>query len=50
MRKLLFILSLLVCANVYAQPTNYTNINGRYRWIAGVFDSTFHIPKEQVQV
>jgi hypothetical protein len=26
-------------------PSNYTNINGRYRWIAGMFDSTFHIPK-----
>ena len=26
-------------------PSNYININGRYRWIAGMFDSTFHIPK-----
>ena len=45
MKKFLFILSLFLCANAYAQPTNYTNINGRYRWIAGVFDSTFTIPK-----
>ena len=45
MKKLLFILSLFLCANAYAQPSNYTNINGRYRWIAGAFDSTFHIPK-----
>ena len=44
MRKLLFILSLLVSINTYAQ-TNYTKINGRYSWIAGIFDSTFHIPK-----
>jgi uncharacterized protein YaiE (UPF0345 family) len=38
---------LLVCSQVaFGQaPSNYTNINGRYRWIAGMFDSTFHIPK-----
>ena len=37
---------LVIGQTAFAQaPSNYTNINGRYRWIAGMFDSTFHIPK-----
>lgn len=40
------VLLLVVSQVAFGQaPTNYTNINGRYRWIAGMFDSTFHIPK-----
>jgi len=42
--KLVFLLVLGQTALAQA-PSNYTNINGRYRWIAGMFDSTFHIPK-----
>ena len=42
--KLLFLLVISQVAFAQA-PSNYTNINGRYRWIAGMFDSTFHIPK-----
>jgi uncharacterized protein YaiE (UPF0345 family) len=43
--KLLVILMLMTLAGFAQAPSNYTNINGRYRWIAGMFDSTFHIPK-----
>jgi hypothetical protein len=40
------VLLLIVSQVAFGQaPSNYTNINGRYRWIAGMFDSTFHIPK-----
>lgn len=40
------VLLLVVSQVAFGQaPANYTNINGRYRWIAGMFDSTFHIPK-----
>jgi hypothetical protein len=40
------VLLLVVSQVAFGQaPTNYININGRYRWIAGMFDSTFHIPK-----
>jgi len=40
------VLLLVVSQVAFGQaPSNYTNINGRYRWIAGMFDSTFHIPK-----
>lgn len=28
----------------YAPPSNYVNVLNRYRWIAGMFDSTFHVP------
>ncbi len=45
-RILKLVLLLVVSQVAFAQaPSNYTNINGRYRWIAGMFDSTFHIPK-----
>jgi hypothetical protein len=40
------VLLLVVSQVAFGQaPSNYININGRYRWIAGMFDSTFHIPK-----
>ena len=42
--SLILLMTLSIVANAQA-PSNYTNINGRYRWIAGMFDSTFHIPK-----
>jgi hypothetical protein len=46
MRYLSLVVLLLVSFVSFGQaPSNYTNINGRYRWIAGMFDSTFHIPK-----
>lgn len=47
MKRILSLVVLLLVSYVgFAQaPSNYTNINGRYRWIAGMFDSTFHIPK-----
>jgi hypothetical protein len=43
--KFLVILMLVTLVGNAQAPSNYTNINGRYRWIAGMFDSTFHIPK-----
>jgi hypothetical protein len=43
--KFLVILMLVTLVGKAQAPSNYTNINGRYRWIAGMFDSTFHIPK-----
>lgn len=42
---LLFGLLLVTVIGMAQAPSNYTNINGRYRWIAGMFDSTFSIPK-----
>ena len=47
MKQILKLILLLVIGQTaLAQaPSNYVNINGRYRWIAGMFDSTFHIPK-----
>ena len=47
MKRILSLVVLLLVSFVgFAQaPTNYTNINGRYRWIAGMFDSTFSLPK-----
>jgi uncharacterized protein YaiE (UPF0345 family) len=47
MKQILKLVFLLVLGQTaFAQaPSNYVNINGRYRWIAGMFDSTFHIPK-----
>jgi hypothetical protein len=44
MKKILGLLLLLVSFASYGQFTNYTNINGRYKWIAGKFDSTFTLP------
>lgn len=41
----LFALLLVSLVGMAQAPSNYTNINGRYRWIAGMFDSTFSIPK-----
>lgn len=37
----IFLFPIVVSAQ---QPSNYQNINMRYRWIAGKFDSTLHIP------
>ena len=47
MARILKLVFLLIISQVALgqAPSNYTNINGRYRWIAGMFDSTFHIPK-----
>jgi hypothetical protein len=47
MKRILFLFGLLLVSvlSMAQAPSNYTNINGRYRWIAGMFDSTFHIPK-----
>ena len=47
MKRILFLFGLLLVSvlGMAQAPSNYTNINGRYRWIAGMFDSTFHIPK-----
>lgn len=47
MKRILSLVVLLLVSYVgFAQaPSNYTNINGRYRWIAGMFDSTFSLPK-----
>lgn len=42
--SLILLMTLSIVASAQA-PSNYTNINGRYRWIAGMFDSTFSIPK-----
>ena len=44
MKKYLGLLLLLVSFTSFGQFSNYTNINGRYKWIAGKFDSTFTIP------
>ena len=47
MKRILSLFALLLVSVIgFAQaPSNYTNINGRYRWIAGMFDSTFSLPK-----
>lgn len=44
MKKILSLLLLLVTFQAFGQFSNYTNINGRYKWIAGKFDSTFTLP------
>ena len=44
MKKLLFLVFILTSLTSFGQFLNYTNINGRYKWIAGKFDSTFTIP------
>jgi len=44
MKKILGLFLLLVTFQVFGQFSNYTNINGRYKWIAGKFDSTFTLP------
>jgi len=44
MKKYLLAVLLLASLQSFGQFLNYTNINGRYKWIAGKFDSTFTIP------
>jgi hypothetical protein len=44
MKKLVFFVFLFATFQAFGQFPNYTNINGRYKWIAGKFDSTFTIP------
>lgn len=44
MKKILGLFLLLVTFQAFGQFSNYTNINGRYKWIAGKFDSTFTLP------
>ena len=44
MKKLLFLVFILSGLTSFGQFLNYTNINGRYKWIAGKFDSTFTLP------
>jgi hypothetical protein len=44
MKKYLLAVLLLASFQSFGQFLNYTNINGRYKWIAGKFDSTFTIP------
>ena len=44
MKKYLLAVLLLASFQSFGQFLNYTNINGRYKWIAGKFDSTFTLP------
>ena len=44
MKKLVLFVFLFATFQAFGQFPNYTNINGRYKWIAGKFDSTFTIP------
>lgn len=44
MKKYILGLLLLVSFQAFGQFSNYTNINGRYKWIAGKFDSTLTLP------
>jgi len=44
MKKLVLFVFLFASFQAFGQFPNYTNINGRYKWIAGKFDSTFTIP------
>jgi hypothetical protein len=44
MKKYFLAVLLLASFQSFGQFLNYTNINGRYKWIAGKFDSTFTIP------
>ena len=45
MRKLILILLLFVSAVVNGQtPAGYIKANMRFKWTAGIFDSTLHIP------
>lgn len=43
MKKIIGILLLLICFEGFSQP-GYTNINSRYRWLAGRFTIGLHIP------
>lgn len=44
MKKILIGLVLLVSIQTFGQDLNYTKIAARYKWIAGLFDSSFGIP------
>lgn len=44
MKKFLFALLLLASFVASSQPTGYSRLFGRYKYIAGIFDSTLHIP------
>lgn len=44
MKKLVLFVFLFATFQAFGQFPNYTNINGRYKWIAGKFDSTFTLP------
>ena len=44
MKKLLLFAFIFSSFTSFGQFLNYTNINGRYKWIAGKFDSTFTLP------
>jgi len=45
MKKLFFIIGLFFSLSAMAQPTNYTKINMRYRWLSGMFDSALYVPR-----
>ena len=45
MKKLFFIIGLFFSLSAAAQPTNYTKINMRYRWLSGMFDSALYVPR-----
>ena len=44
MARIILALCLLISSVVSAQP-GYTNINSRYKWIAGGFDSSLILPR-----
>lgn len=44
MKQFKLLILLLVIGFVAQSQTNYLPMNSRYRWIAGKFDSTLHIP------
>jgi len=44
MGRIILVLCLLISSVVSAQP-GYTNINARYKWIAGGFDSSLILPR-----
>jgi hypothetical protein len=43
MKKILFIICLLVSFVSFGQPTNYTKVEHRYNWLAGYFRA-LHVP------
>lgn len=45
MRKIFLLALLFVSGYAMAQPANYVPYQSRVRYIAGMFDSTFHIPR-----
>jgi len=45
MKKIFLFLFLLLSVAGFSQIPRYTKIAHRYQWLAGVFDSTLHIPK-----